>query len=95
MGCQADSPCIAPGQSEQRARIWRGLCPPELPLSDDVDFARLAKKFELTGGLIKNAFVRAAYRAAQLEGQLTQELLREACHAEYTAAGKVTRNLQR
>lgn len=76
----------------ERARIWRTLCPSRLPVDPGVDFDRLADAFELTGGLIKNALLRAAYRAAEAGGSLTQELLAASCRDEYVAAGKVTRD---
>ena len=38
-----------------RADIWRVHLPPEAPLNADVDVDELARKFELTGGFIKNA----------------------------------------
>jgi SpoVK/Ycf46/Vps4 family AAA+-type ATPase len=77
---------------EQRARIWETLCPPEAPCAPDVDFMALAKKYDLTGGMIKNALLRAAYMAAEAGSPLTQEILHEACRDEYVAAGKVTRD---
>ena len=76
----------------QRAKIWEVLCPSECPCDDDVDFAVIAKEFELTGGMIKNALLRAAYWAADREGHLTLELLRESCRDEYVAAGKLARD---
>lgn len=77
-----------PGISE-RQRIWETLCPHEAPLSADVRFGALAAEFELTGGHIKNALLRAAYRAADGPGILTQELLWAACLDEYQAMGKI------
>jgi len=80
---------------EQRKRIWEVLCPAEAPLASDVDFSILSKRFELTGAQIKNALLRAAYRAADQGSQITQALLVEACQDEYAAAGKVVRTVSR
>ncbi|MCB9728784.1 MAG: AAA family ATPase [Deltaproteobacteria bacterium] len=77
---------------EQRALIWETLCPSEAPCATDVDFMALAKKYDLTGGMIKNALLRAAYMAADRDSALTQAILHEACRDEYVAAGKVTRD---
>jgi len=78
---------------ELRARIWRNLCPPAAPLSSDVDFEELSWDFDMTGGNIKNALMRAAYRAADNEKaskrRITQEILKEACQDECSSAGKL------
>lgn len=77
---------------ESRIRIWETLCPVETPLGDDVDFDKLGKHFEMTGGMIKNALIRAAYLACDIGSPLTQKLLEESCLDEYQAAGKVARD---
>lgn len=76
----------------ERQRIWETLCPKDAPLSEDVRFAVLAQAFELTGGHIKNALLRAAYRAADGPGFLTQSILWEACMDEYQSMGKIFLN---
>jgi SpoVK/Ycf46/Vps4 family AAA+-type ATPase len=76
----------------QRAAIWRVLCPRRMPRAPDVDFDALSARYELTGGRIKNALVRAAYRAANSGTPLTQRILDEACRDEYLAEGKVLRD---
>lgn len=40
-----------------REKIWKTLRPPNLELEDDVNYKELARKYELTGGLIKNAWL--------------------------------------
>jgi SpoVK/Ycf46/Vps4 family AAA+-type ATPase len=77
---------------EGRARIWRTLCPPEAPLHEDVSFERLAKHFEMTGGMIKNAIVRAAYLSCEVGQPINQKRLEESCLDEYQAVGKVARD---
>jgi hypothetical protein len=47
-----------------RERIWRLSIPPDAPVADDVDFAALARRFEISGGAIKNVVLGAAYLAA-------------------------------
>jgi SpoVK/Ycf46/Vps4 family AAA+-type ATPase len=78
--------------ASQRARIWHVLCPDAAPLAPDVDLDGLARTFDLTGGLIKNALLRAAYRACDLGSPITMAILRGACDDEYKAAGKVARD---
>ena len=51
-----------------RQEIYRRTVPKEAPVSDDVDWAFLAEKFELSGGHIKNIVLSAAFLAA-LEGE--------------------------
>src|SRR5205823_12326975 len=38
-----------------RERIWRTIMPARAPLAGDVDYAKLGKTFDLSGGHIKNA----------------------------------------
>jgi SpoVK/Ycf46/Vps4 family AAA+-type ATPase len=47
-----------------REKLWRLLIPQECPLSDDVDLATLARRFEFSGGSIKSTVFRAAARAS-------------------------------
>lgn len=75
--------------AHERSGTWRVLCPKRLRLAGDVDFARLGRQFELSGGRIKNALLRAAYRAVERGGVVTHELPSEACRDEYVAAGKL------
>ena len=48
-----------------REEIYRRTLPEGAPLSDDIDWAFLAEKFELSGGHIKNIVLSAAFLAAQ------------------------------
>ncbi len=75
-----------------RERIWRGLLPDEAPVAADVDFAFLARQFELTGGHIKNCVVAAAFAAATRREVIGMTHLVRAVAAEY---GKLGRPLQR
>lgn len=75
-----------------RLRIWRTLTPAEAPLDPDVNFDKLAKHFEMTGGMIKNAIVRAAYLSCEVGQPINQKRLEESCLDEYQAAGKVARD---
>ncbi len=77
---------------ESRTRIWETLCPPETPLDDTVSFERLGKHFEMSGGMIKNAIIRAAYLACDAGTPVTQKILEDSCLDEYQAAGKVARD---
>ena len=54
---------------EERARIWElQIHPKKTPLAPDVDFRRLAERYEMSGGDIKNAVIKAAASAAAESG---------------------------
>ena len=48
-----------------RLEIWRSVFPKALPLAEDLDFPWLAGQFPLSGALIKNIALAAAFLAAQ------------------------------
>jgi len=54
---------------EEREQIWRvQLHPLRTPLGPDVDFAALARGYEVSGGVIRNAVLKAALMAAAEPG---------------------------
>jgi ATP-dependent 26S proteasome regulatory subunit len=74
---------------DERALLWQKLLPPETGLHAQVDFSALAGKFEMTGGYIKNAVVRAAVIAARDGRAMTPDDLWTGAHNEYAEMGKV------
>jgi SpoVK/Ycf46/Vps4 family AAA+-type ATPase len=57
-----------PGE-EEREQIWRvQLHPARTPLAPDVDFGALARRYEVSGGDIRNAVLKAALAAAAEPG---------------------------
>ena len=54
---------------DHRLRIWQSCLPADLPLGKDVDLARLAHRFKLSGGNIRNVVLSAAFLAAA-DGQV-------------------------
>ncbi len=77
-----------------RARIWQALIPRECPVDPDIDWERVGRSFDLSGGHIKNAIVRAAYKAARDERRITLEHIVAAAEAECRAAGRLFRGLK-
>ena len=73
---------------EERTRLWQQLLPPATGLGD-VDFTALAERFDMTGGYIKNAVVRAAVIAARAGRALIADDLWTGAHHEYVEMGKV------
>jgi ATP-dependent 26S proteasome regulatory subunit len=54
---------------EERAQIWRlQIHPKKTPLAPDVDFRKLAERYEMSGGDIKNTVIKAAAAAAAEPG---------------------------
>jgi hypothetical protein len=82
-------------EADERAQLWRLLLPPQAGLHDGVDFNALAERFDMTGGYIKNAVVRAAVIAARAGRGLTAEDLWAGAHHEYVEMGKVMPQLPR
>ncbi|MEZ4269253.1 MAG: ATP-binding protein [Myxococcota bacterium] len=78
-------------ESEYRTKIWKTLIPKECPVDAGIDFKRLGDCFELSGGHIKNAVVRAAYRAASRDGTVEWADFEFAAEQECKNAGKLFR----
>ncbi len=76
-------------EAEERARLWRTSIPAAAACADDVDVAALGARFVMSGGYIRNAAVRAAYRAAAAGSPITMALLVQAAIAESAAMGRV------
>ena len=71
---------------EARAAIWRQHLPEGAPLADNVDVERLAERFEITGGYIKNAILgavaAAVHEATDSEPVITMRHVEEAATAQ-------------
>jgi len=78
---------------DDRICIWKAHVPPRAPFARDIDWRALAEDFDITGGYIKNAMVRAAQWAAEKEGIITQDLLCRAAEAEMAETGRVIREV--
>ncbi|KNY25341.1 ATP-binding protein [Pseudobacteroides cellulosolvens] len=48
-----------------REKIWRSIFPKETPLQEGIEFSLISKKFEVSGGNIKNIAISAAFIAAE------------------------------
>ena len=81
-------------EAESRARIWQMLFPKTCPLSADMDWEVVGKSFEISGGHIKNAVLRAAYRAVISGGEVNMETIRFAAEQECKQAGKLFRSFK-
>ncbi len=78
-----------PPEIDDRKQLWQRLLPPDTNIADDVDFDKLADRFEMTGGHIRNAIVRAAVIAAREQRAMQGKDLLSGAHLEYEELGKV------
>nr|CBH39166.1 conserved hypothetical protein, AAA ATPase family [uncultured archaeon] len=76
-------------EEEYRYKIWRSLIPKEAPISDDIEFEFLAKRFKVAGGNIKNIVVNAAFLAAEDSENIGMEHVIKAAKREFQKIGKV------
>jgi SpoVK/Ycf46/Vps4 family AAA+-type ATPase len=69
---------------EERERIWQlQIHPKKTPLAADVDFRRLAERYAVSGGDIKNAVIKAAAAAAAEPGP---DLGKRICQRHFESA---------
>lgn len=73
-----------------RLNIWRMMFPKEAPLSDDIDYAFLAKNFKMAGGHIKNVVLSAAFLAAKDEEPIGMAHIVRSLRRELDKMGKLT-----
>ncbi len=78
-----------PPDAAQRARLWRAMVPPGCRIAADVDWQALAERWEMTGALIRNAMLRAAFLAAARQAVLDERLIREAARSELMEMGRL------
>lgn len=72
----------------ERERLWKTVLDASL-FEAGIDFKRLAKTFELTGGSIRAALLRAAYRATAANRKIQMGDLVECSQLEIQAMGRV------
>jgi AAA+ superfamily predicted ATPase len=75
---------------DTREQLWRAHLPPELPIAGPLALDQLARKYQLSGGYIRNACLRAAFLAAQDETSLHQRHLERAVSLEFAELGKLS-----
>lgn len=77
-----------PGPAERR-RIWDRCLPPGAPLAKDVNLDKLADRFELSGGTIRNAALGAAFLAAEAGTKITMAAALKALEIELRKIGRL------
>jgi len=71
----------------ERTRLWDTMLTNKAILADNIDAEDLAWEFELAGGHIKNAVLRAAFIAASRGCRIDQDLLKIAARIELKEQG--------
>ena len=74
-----------------RIALWKRMMPPGAPLSDDIRWTWLAKTFEMSGGYIRNAVLKAAITASAAHEPISMSHLAKAAADEARSMGKLMR----
>ena len=74
-----------------RTELWRRMVPPGAEVRGELFFELLAEDYDLSGGHIKNAALRAAFFAAERDCGIGMIDLRRAARLECEKLGKVVR----
>ena len=74
---------------EDRHRIWQGIWPADTPRDGALDLALLARRFEMTGGNIRNVAVAAAFLAAGEDQVVQMGHVIQATQREFQKTGKL------
>lgn len=72
-----------------RQLIWNAHFPSETPLSEDIDYDFLARKFQVAGGNIKNIVLSAAFFAAEDGEMIAMAHILRAAKREFEKIGKL------
>ena len=75
-------------EAVERVKLWRSVLP-SARYEQGIDFARLARSFELSGGSIRAAALRAAYRATAAQRAVSMADLAECAQLETHGMGRV------
>ncbi len=74
-----------------RTALWKRMLPPDAPVSEDIRWAWLAKTFEMSGGYIRNAVLKASIAAAAQKSPISMQHLAKAAADEARSMGKLMR----
>jgi len=77
--------------AEDRGLLWQALFPKAMARDRTVDPTELGRRFEMSGGHIRNAILKAAIQAASEGKSVSMAHLVEAGNAEYRTIGKIVR----
>lgn len=76
-------------EAPERLKIWEAMFPRSAPTAGDLDLAALAERFDMSGGHIRNAVLRAAFLAAEADKPIDAQVLRWAAEFEFEQLGRI------
>ena len=76
-------------EASERAAMWGRMIAKEAPQDADLKLQALADHYELSGGEIRNAVLRAALYAAGEDRRITAQDLERSARAEYRQLGRL------
>ena len=77
--------------AKARASLWKRMIPPEAPIEKNIRWSWLADTFEMSGGHIRNAVLKASIAAAAAKAPINMEHLANAAIEEAHAMGMLIR----
>ena len=72
-----------------RKEIWKKMYTKGIPLSKDIDFDYLSKRFEIAGGSIKNVVINSSFMAAAESNKVEMKHILRALEYEIKKQGKI------
>ena len=72
----------------QRKALWASVFPEQAPCDSTVDLPFLAERFEMTGAMIKNSALSAAFLAAAQDRSITMKDILYAVQKQFSKHGK-------
>ncbi len=76
-------------ETEERERLWRSMLGERSMVDTDIDYGALAEEYDLAGGHIRNAVLRAAYIAASRDLTISDDLVDLSARIEMKEQGMV------
>ncbi|MEW6519562.1 MAG: ATP-binding protein [Thermodesulfobacteriota bacterium] len=72
-----------------RARIWQSHFPQEAPVREGIDYDFLARRFQVSGGSIRNIVLNTAFLAAESNEEISMEHILHGVRREFEKIGKL------
>jgi SpoVK/Ycf46/Vps4 family AAA+-type ATPase len=76
-------------EAASRSQIWKAHFPAQAPTADDLDYAWLGDRLQVTGGHIKNIALNAAFLAAEDGAAIGMDHVLRGAQREFEKIGKV------
>lgn len=73
----------------RRLELWKKMFPPEMPVDEGIDFEYLARQFELSGAVIKNTVMSAAFLAAEEDAPVNMSHILRAVRKQLSKQGRL------